>query len=71
MLALNYFEMDVVEDAKEVLMTNTHDVIVDILDEVTAGFIPMDEMMLVGAAVNNIDNDVSPLDAMRLAGSIS
>ena len=58
--------MDVVDNAKEVLMTNTHDVTVDIFDEVTTGFIPVDEVMLIGSGVNDVDNDVSLLDAMRL-----
>ena len=70
-LALSCFEVDVVDDANEVLMTNTHDVIVDVLEEVAAGLIPLDEMMFTEVGVNNIGDDVSPLDAMRLAGSIS
>ena len=52
-------------------MADAHDVVVDVLDEVTAGFIPASEMMLTEVGVNDVDNDVSPLDAMRLAGSIS
>ena len=52
-------------------MTDAHDVGVDVLDEVTAGLIPMDEMMFTEVGVNDVDNDVSPLDAMRPADSIS
>ena len=70
-MVLNCFDVDVVDDTNEFLMTDTHDVVVDVLDEVTAGLIPMDEMMLTEVGVNDVDNDVSPLDAMRLAGSIS
>ena len=70
-LVLNCFDVDVVDDANEFLTTDAHDVVVDVLDEVTAGLIPMDEMMLTEVGVNDANNDVSPLDAMRLAGSTS
>ena len=60
-----------VDDAKEVVLANTQDVTVDVLDEVATRLIPLDEMMLTEVGVNNVGDDVSPLDAMRLAGSIS
>ena len=65
-LVLNCFDVDVVDDANELLMADTHDVVVESLDDVTAGFIPMDEMILTEVGVNDVDSDVSPLDAMRL-----
>ena len=67
----NCFSVDAVDDANELLMTNAHDVGVDVLDEVAAGLLPMDEMMFTEVGVNDVDNDVSPLDAMRPAASIS
>ena len=44
-LVLNCFDVDVVDDANGLLMTDAHDVGVNVLDEVTTGLIPMDEMM--------------------------
>ena len=70
-LVLNCFDVDVVNDVNELLMVDTHDVVVESLDDVTAEFIPMDEMMPTEVGVNDVDNNVSPLNAIRLAGSIS
>ena len=39
-LVLNCFDVDVVDGANELLMADTHDVVVESLDEVTAGFHP-------------------------------
>ena len=39
-LVLNYFDVDVVDDVNELLMTDDSDVVVDVLDEVTAGLHP-------------------------------
>ena len=64
--------VDVVADICELLMINAavHRVNVDVLDGVIYRLPPMSEMMATEVGVNNIDNDVSPLDAMRPVGSI-
>ena len=54
-----------------VVIADVYKVDVDALDEVTAGLPPMDEMMVTEVGANDIDDNVSPLDAMRPAGSIS
>ena len=68
---LSCIDVDVVDGVNKFLMTDAHEMGVDVLDEVTAGLIPMDEMMLTEVGVNDVDNDVSPLNAMRPAGSTS
>ena len=70
-LILNRVDVDIVDDANELLMVDDPDVVVDVLEEVMDDFIPMIEMTITEVDVNDADNDVSPLDVVRLAGSIS
>ena len=65
-MVLNCLDVEVVDDAKELLMVN-----VEVLDEVAAGLLPTDEMLDVEVEANDVGDVVSPLDAMRPAGSIS
>ena len=44
---------------------------VGVLDDVVVNLIPFDEMVHEGIGVDDVGEDVSPLDVMRLADSIS
>ena len=59
----------VVGDVNEFLIAGVQDV--NVVDEVVARLIPLDEMVLGEVGVNDVDSAVSPLDVMRLAGSTS
>ena len=50
-------------------MDEVHDV--GVLDDVVVNLIPFDEMVHEGIGVNDVGEDVSPLDVMRPAGSTS
>ena len=43
---------------------------VDHLDDIVVVFLPVNEMLDVEVEANDVGDDISPLDAMRLAGSI-
>ena len=57
------------DDANTFLMDDVHDV--GVLDDVAVDLIPSDEMVHEGIGVNEVGEDVSPLDAMKPAGSTS
>ena len=68
-MPMNYFEVEVADGVCTLLMYDVHDV--DILDDVVVLLIPYDETMSKGTEVDYEEADVSPLDMMRPAGSIS
>ena len=68
-VVLNYFDVEVVDSAGTLLMDDVHDV--GVLDDVVVNLIPFNEMIHKGIGVDDVDEDVSPLDVMRQAGSTS
>ena len=62
-----------VADVDVLLMINSdvYEDDVGLLDEVAVWLPPVDELLSVGVEANDVGDDVSPLDAMRPAGSIS
>ena len=69
-MVLNPVDIDGTENVNECLRVDVHDIDIDVLDGVRAGLFPLKKMMLRKDEVDDAEDNVSPLGAMRIADSI-
>ena len=69
-MILTLVDVVVVDETITLLMYDVH-VVAVLDDDVAADLIPLDEVVHEGIGVDEVGEDVSPLDVMRPAGSIS